>query len=402
MNKIISSLVAVLFIFSTVCTTEETWRFRSTDFGKCICDKCEYGSTVGRILNDKCFYISIYDKLYFDNHVVPRLSETFINDADLADGLTSYLRDDFLRKFPRSTYSINFNIYKDSILYKITKDKIQCPKLNLTSNVIYEDVSCKLDPSILVSERFHHVFEEKSKQQSTPLSLDENVDPSEYQFNLTECPDRNDGFLSDNDLCYFFSESDETSCILAEVLDMKTYMQFESFVVKLVDRMTNDDCDLPNTSFWQCKLKSFREAYRSFIIYFNPKSTTNLTNIYFNINGTKEGYYFVDVPRRRMNLLQSYFEGITYIVKTYGSENTKHFCEETRKPEVQHADQTTVSMSTLQSTTLQNSSSTILHHENETHRQLVLFLCMGVFLLALMMFALFYVFVRKSTCSFRE
>ena len=406
MNKTLSSVCVFLLMLSPFMAdeTSKTWRFRSTDFGKCICDQCDFDGTVGRILNDKCFYISIYDRLFYDNDVVPILSDTFLNDSDLADGLVSYLRDDFLKKFPSSSYSIIYKTYKDSLLYKTPARSTKCPKLNLTSNVVYDDVNCKLDPAILVSETFHHVFEKEPDQQSTPLILDESVDPSKYNFNLTQCPERNDGFLGDNDLCYFFSESDKVSCILAQILDMKTFMQFESFVVKLVDKMTYENCDFSqtNTSFWQCKLKSFREAYSSFIIYFDPKCTDELTNMYFNINGTKKGYYFVDVPRRRMNLLHSYLEGISFLVNTYGSESTKHFCEE---PRVVHTpEQTTVfqSMSTLQSTTMQNISSTNPHNNHGTQRHLVLFLCMGVFLLLLMMSALFYVYVRKSTCSFRE
>lgn len=418
MNNILFRKICLMcFLCKILCTNEHSWRFKSTDFSKCVCSVCDVNTSVGRVLNDKCFYISIFDRVFYNNDYVPSLSKSLINDVDILDGLISCLRNDFVKAFPKSSLSVNLKPYSGSNLYQSPSGNIRCTKLNMSSNALFDDSqrNCKPEPNIIFTSAFE-ILPTIKNAKTLNNSLENEVlsvpsRPSFNAANLKECRNKKDGFLTNRDICIFFSQSDSTSCILAEILDTDTYVKFESFVVNLVEEKTLHECSSSgdDAELMQCKINSFRKVYRSFIVYFNPQCTKSLNSTYFNINGTIEGYYFVDVPRKRMNYLNSYFEGITYLINTYGSKSTKHFCQEENIPIVTTPEHTTTVQFTQDFTINTDSTSKlsvnktdsgpVQYHQKANHT--VIYVCLGVFTLIVLCIVLYIQFGR-ATCSFRE
>ncbi len=76
-----------------------------------------------------------------------------------------------------------------------------------------------------------------------------------------------------------------------------------------------------------CFLKSFNEAYRSFVIYLNLDLSRIPGDVYFQQIGNKAGYYLADVVRRRLVRVQSYAAGIQLLKDGYKSVDSKHLCK---------------------------------------------------------------------------
>ena len=132
--------------------------FESTsDLLNCKCLECDDDSTVGKLYNDTCYYISVNDRISYDdgpsntfkpNLLPPDVPKTVI------DGIISQVTAELYNQFGYDVIYLNYTSSDYFTTIKVVNSDNRCLKMNITNNTIYYDTNCNFELAILKSTKF--------------------------------------------------------------------------------------------------------------------------------------------------------------------------------------------------------------------------------------------------------
>lgn len=295
-----SVVFVFFFVFPvvTVCSR--------TDLSDCVCKWCTEMSSVGKVWNDTCFYISANDLIYYNNHMIRQFKSSDVPKSSIADGMIAQLTTEFYNRFRYNRINMN---YTTSALFNYPQvERYTCPVLDISEYTIYnsERQNCQPFPSILLTKRY-------TLKEMKLYPLDHDI----------PCPGRQDSITIDEDKCLYFVD-DTQQCEVARVTSPIEYEIFERFVLNMSITKTSNVCTNA-ASYGDCMLSLYNIAYNMFIVYLNGAVLDQLRSTpAFLVIGHETGFYHVDVMRRKMEYAETYTEAVSKLDKDLV---LKHLCE---------------------------------------------------------------------------
>lgn len=274
------------------------------DLNDCICEHCQKMSTVGKMLNGKCYYINMNDILFSNNTLVHQLSSKDIRDIDLADSLFSHLAAEAFVKF--RVPLINFNLEESRYFERNNSQKRKCFLLNTERNfTVFESnyKQCSPEVSILQTIEFQ-VLQEIDPDIRYGTYIGHSQIPNELRkiSSFENCANKTISAVID-DQCIFLDD-EHTECDVVAVSSPSTFKLLEQFLVGQWMNMSRERCkDDPN---WAKCILTGDSQFKTFIVYISDEEILKFgSTSYFAISGDKTGFYAADVSKRRMTFIAS-------------------------------------------------------------------------------------------------
>lgn len=280
--------------------------YSQTDLTDCVCKWCDEMTSVGKVLNNTCFYISVNDLIYYNNYVVGLFSPSVIPNKSVAEGIITQLTAEFYNRFRFNHINMNFT---GSDLFNYSQgETLKCPVLDIPKGSIFdgESMHCPPFPSVLNTNMF-------SIKDKLAYSLDR------YE----QCQGLQDSIAVKEDKCFYFID-DTQQCNVATITSLDEFEIFQQFVLNKSISMNTRVCAKSN-HFADCMFGQYNKVYNMFIIYLNVTIFDSLESTpAFLVIGNETGFYHVDVMRRKLEYAKTYEIAVS---KLKNDRNLKHFCE---------------------------------------------------------------------------
>ena len=134
--------------------------FESTsDLLSCKCLECDDDSTVGKLYNNTCYYISVNDKIMYGdtpantfkpNALTSRVSNTVV------DGIVSQVTAELYNTFGYDVIYLDYTSSDFFTTMTVENSANRCLKLNIRNNTLYYDTNCNFELTILETKQFKH------------------------------------------------------------------------------------------------------------------------------------------------------------------------------------------------------------------------------------------------------